>query len=445
MKCIRFASAGSIFFLPILVLSLLSQVSAAEDGPGTSCGEASWHWTPKEWTYSETDHDTKDFAARPDEATVNAIVVEWQEPKRDALGNFCIIGGQLTVPGENNAGNRPVDWLQGITVYMATTPDQKPDWSRGMNQADTVHSNAVLKQSGKFQLRIDLRKATQDRKLARTYQFGIALARHIDSTDTRQKIVWNSRAPAIPATIAMLHIPAAAELSHAIGLVNHASGWPFRNPDGTDLIRAVNALQQLGKDKAIAELEKYIELTSGPDYHSESEIVFWIARVLFPPEPGELLQRPAIGVFLDDRDAADSDKWPLNPMAVVNDIPFMLGHQISTSGRPAHPSSVIKFAKNHGILREKALAPTTDPLTAAEFLFADDKFKVLDEYSRKEATRLIRSQALTMAGIALQKGFLGPVSFYDELDDRNWKAVIAKTARRQISWDKKLEQFVKPQ
>ena len=88
---------------------------------------------------------------------------------------------------------------------MGMAPESKPDWSKGMSQQDTVHSTTIVQQSGEFELRIDVRKTQQDRTRPRRFQFGVSLANHTGGT--RQTIVWNSRSPAIPATISMLTVP----------------------------------------------------------------------------------------------------------------------------------------------------------------------------------------------------------------------------------------------
>ena len=54
-------------------------------------------------------------------------------------------------------------------------------------------------------------------------------------------MVWSTRAPAVPATVQMLVIPAGRELSREMQLLSNASRWPFRNRNGVDLILAVNA------------------------------------------------------------------------------------------------------------------------------------------------------------------------------------------------------------
>src|SRR5262249_45767503 len=163
---------------------------------------------------------------------------------------------------------------------------------------------------------------------------------------------------------------------------NRASGWPFSNPNGVELIRAVNALQPLGKERALAVLEKYVELTQGGgyfSYFSDREIVFWIIRLLFEPiRLDDRIPSPAIRVFLSDRQFPEAMKWPLNPMAVFGDVPFMVGHRIGSSGHPEEPSSHIRWARLHGVIRDDPLVPTANPLGAAEAILGSRRFKALN-------------------------------------------------------------------
>ena len=334
--------------LAVLAGSSLEVAHADAEELRASSGGSSWHWTPEEWTQTTTYTDAVGYADAPAQQSMPALTVEWRKPQLDALGNFCIIRGQLRKAAAGKARTQPVDWFQGVTVYLAMVPGEKPDWSAGMNQADTLHNTDVVSPSGEFEVQIDMRETQHDRTLQQSFQFGVALAGHEDTAKNRNRVVWSSRAPAIPATVQMLDVPAAAKLSRELGLINRASGWPYSNPNGVVVIQAVNALQRLGKQRALAILEEYVELTNTFDYHFEQEIVFWIVRVLFEPiRLDDRIPSPMIAVSLDK-----SANWPLNPMAIVDDIPFMLGQPppwvecpsipcLTSNGRDGMASSAI--------------------------------------------------------------------------------------------------------
>jgi len=274
-------------------------------------------------------------------------------------------------------------------------------------------------------LRIDARKTQHDRARPQVFQFGLALADHTKTGDASELVTWSSRTPAIPATVQMLPVPAAAELPRELQLINRASGWPFSNPNSVALIRAVNALQRLGKAKALATLEKYVKLTDTFGYIDDQEVVFWIIRVLFEPiRLDDRIPNPAIAVCLVDRDSADAANWPLDPMAVVDDIPFMVGERIGGSGMPEPPSAHVEWARRHGVVRDEPLKPTTNPILVAEAILRSQRFKQLADDLRGQARHLIRSQALAMLD-----GIVPPTATKHDNDatkEQQWNALVER-------------------
>ncbi len=425
----------------LLAVHVPPAISEPADDDGqvqATTGAMSWHWTPREWTMSTAYTEIKGYADRPDERTLNALSVDWRETELDAPGNFCTVRGQFRTNVKGHTLTRPIDWFQGVTVYLGTTPGARPDWSSGMDQADTVHETTVTGPAGTFRVCFDLRKTKQDRDRAQSFQFGVALARHTVQSKTSQLIEWSSRAPAVPASVRILSIAAAPRLSRELDFINRARSWPFTDPDGVALIRAVNALRSLGKERALAVLEKYVELTRDAGYFHDPDVVFWIIRVLFEPiRLDERIPEPGVAVSLVGRNSAEAMRWSLIPMALSADIPFMVGHQIGMGGVPEHPSSHIRWARLHGVIRDDALVPTANPLAAAEAILGSQRFQALDDFARSLATMSIRSQALAMV-----EGLLPPTGQRDNVRDDQWKSLLKAAAERGIHWDAKSEQFV---
>jgi hypothetical protein len=200
----------------------------------------------------------------------------------------------------------------------------------------------------------------------------------------------------------MIDIPAVPVISKELELINAARGWPFENPNTVALIRAVNALRLLGKEQALATLEKYIELVDETDIiGNESNIVFWIIRVLF--EPSRLDQQippPAIAVGAPDATLAEGARWPLNPLTIVGDIPFMVGSRMMMGGLPEHPKSHIQWARRHGILRDTPLEPSMDPWDAMKVVARDKRLTPLNEFNRADLETWLKIQAAGMTELA---------------------------------------------
>ncbi|MDB5339731.1 MAG: hypothetical protein JWN70_5350 [Planctomycetaceae bacterium] len=250
------------------------------------------------------------------------------------------------------------------------------------------------------------------------------------------------------------------KLSPEADLIYRASGWPWghgphsSSATGLDVIRAVNALQRLGKEQALARLEEYLAWTSiRPPFdrrrsaYDEPKIVFWIVRLLFEPaDPARRNPSPAIAVFLLDNDSRDQSLWPLEPLELINDIPFMVGHGTFFGGQEEHPASHIEWVRRNSIMRTTPLIPSQSPLAAAEALLTSPKFRRLDAETRRQATTSIRTHAYRMSPEV-------PKSWpeYNDQDDeqqrqtkfdRYWRSLLDQEREQKIAWDPQAEKFV---
>ena len=82
-------------------------------------------------------------------------------------------------------------------------------------------------------------------------------------------------------------------------------------------LRVVLALQSIPKDEAISLIRKW---SAQPDYNEQIVI---LCRMLFEAEDRSQFRRPGLGgaQFFG---ATTYDDWPLEPIALVNDIPFKI-------------------------------------------------------------------------------------------------------------------------
>ena len=432
--------------LVLVLVALSGSVCALQDEkkqPSASMSSGSWNSTGDQWT-STSDYQIEGYAPRPDESTLQSMRVQWEQPVVDPLGNFCTIRGQLQIPADNPEPMKPIEWFQGLTVYMARQPAAKPNWSRGITEQDALEHTTVVQGSGTFEVSLDLRKAVRDRQAEQSFQFGLAWARHSVLQNGRQRVEWSSNAPVVASSIEMLNIPAGPPLSRELELINSAAGWPFSNPDGVALIRAVNALQKLPKDEALRVLEEFISLTNDFEYFDDQEVVFWIVRLLFEPvRLDERIPTPMIAVYLVGgefgEDFADAYLWPLNPMELVDDIPFMVGMRFGMGGMPEHPSSHIEWARRHCVMRDAPLRPTNNPLAAADKLLNSRKFARLNEDMTRQSTELIRAHAMAMVASNLQPL---PERRRDRAEAQaDWEERRKEAAKVGVKWDEAADRF----
>ncbi len=447
MAHIAFVVRCRAWFVSYLVLSLLGRTVADEQAVNEVTADTGWSYSASSgdgWIRQQRFTNIHGFAERPDDKVMEAVTIEWRQPTLDTLGNTFTVRGRLVVPAADPPGSRPVDWFQGIALYMGTTPGAQPEWSHGMRETDTICETDTLPASGEFSLRIDVHKLAFDRTTPQTFQFGLALAQHTTTGKSSQIVTWQSTTPAISSSVQMLTVPAIVKPSHELELINRASGWPFKNPDGVMLVQAVNALQRLGKDRALATLEQYVKLTREVGYYESrdrSEIVFWIMHVLFEPiRTDERIPPPAIAVFLVHRESPQAANWPHDPLSIIGDVPFMVGIRIGMGGMPESPEDRLAWVRRFCVLRDQPLQPSVNPILAAQTLLESRQFQLLDEYDRREATSAIRSQALAMAP-SVPLPF--PAHKRDAREaDRQWAALVAAAQGHAIHWDNEQERFV---
>jgi len=398
-------------------------------------------WTGVSWKETSSCHEIKGYTTRPE--TILSYEAMFQKPKLGMFGHNCTIHGQLKfLPADGESA--PVNWFQGISVYLSSIPDTRLDWSQGMDQEIALHDCITLKNDGSFVIEFDLRETNRDPTLGQEFQIGVSLATHtsIDSKETSQEIVWESSDPAISGTIQRIDIPASRQIATELRIIDLASQWPWADTDGNRLVRAVNALQPLGKEKALAVLREYaIELD---DYESDCEIVFWIVRLLFEPVDLKVrIPEPMIAVHLglgnNDLERKENVKeWLHSPLEIVNGVPFMVGRRIGMGGLPEHPLSHIAWAEKHGVIRNSPLVPRENPLVAAEQLLASKKFQSLGSYSKEPAVQGIRRQAFSMVGLSNNSDEAFP-----KITDQEWKRKLNSKLRLSI-WNPDKQRFVLP-
>jgi hypothetical protein len=182
------AGIGVCVLLLWIVPPAIAACADDNDEVRATGGGGSWNWTPEIGTGATLYKDIRDYSDRPGEEVLKSLVVEWQNPQLDGLGNFCTVRGQMKAPHAGRKEATPVTWFQGVTAYIATTPGDRPDWSKGTSQADTLHDTAVTSPSGKLRVRFDLRKTKYDRNHGQSFQIGLALARHTVKGKTSQLV-----------------------------------------------------------------------------------------------------------------------------------------------------------------------------------------------------------------------------------------------------------------
>jgi hypothetical protein len=203
-------------------------------------------------------------------------------------------------------------------------------------------------------------------------------------------------------------------------------GYHF-NPQ--DLVAAVNALQPLGKDLAVAALAEYLRVCPSVD-NSSREGVFLILRALFevPVDPG-FLPRMLAGAP-DPPEPRDPRKLPRFPLAIEGDIPFMLVHGYELGGHPQDPGDHLRYFREHGTLRAKPLAPTGTPWNALHTVLAANG----SLYGTTDAGELLLgNQLLALTDPVHPRA--PNASGMRAATPADWKKADAELAKLSLRWD----------
>lgn len=203
------------------------------------------------------------------------------------------------------------------------------------------------------------------------------------------------------------------------------------------VIRAVNLLQPLGKEKALAVIEEFAHRCG--DRAADS--VDYVMRVLFevPPDPGYF---PEMGMWIFRFDPAWKKRFPRYPLVIIDDIPLLVGHRAGSSGPGLDPAQLVPYFRQHGVLRSKPLSPPNHPFQA---IASPEKFPE-SCYDRKTEKWNISKQSSLQAQIF---ALLETVYQIEEADAneppatglKGTKTRIDEASKVPIRWDPKLNQY----
>jgi hypothetical protein len=131
--------------------------------------------------------------------------------------------------------------------------------------------------------------------------------------------------------------------------------------------------------------------------------MFAVLRTLFEvPDPPGYLEPPMLGAPIPEM-PTDLRRVPRFPIAIQDDIPFLITMGYSLFGKPETPQwRAIPYFREHGVMRSKPLVPTTRPFDAIDrlahspqWLFHGDAEMSLAGPARGRA--LLMNQVLHMA------------------------------------------------
>ncbi len=166
-------------------------------------------------------------------------------------------------------------------------------------------------------------------------------------------------------------------------VLTEAAFTPIENYHPGHVIEAVNALQPLGKEPALARIESFL---AGSGRSRQPHGLFWVLRVLYDLPAGVAFPPVLLGTpNLPPPEAAGI--LPRFPIVILRDIPFLLvrGYVLRGLSEPVHAH--VDFFRAHGILRAQPLTPPP----SLEGI--DDEFRRIcqEAYPASDASAMLRT------------------------------------------------------
>jgi hypothetical protein len=181
--------------------------------------------------------------------------------------------------------------------------------------------------------------------------------------------------------------PPPASLCNEVELRRLLSVLDRSSPDFFDplwAIKAVNTIQQVGKQKALAVVEEFDRIAP-PRMYGGADLVF-LLLILFevPKEPG-YMPRASGGTF-------DPKRIPRYPIVIVDDVPLeFLDSLTGGSGQPVSIAKEAQFYREHADILTKPLRPTDQPLQIYRKVFKEYDW-LYEEGGKVQAMAVVKSQ-----------------------------------------------------
>jgi hypothetical protein len=460
-------------FLAILPIAFCLDSAGAEDfswpiglhGTSASFGSSAQgeYHTETDGTYPKANHN-------PDGNEKSRLVVEWGPASMGYIdhGSFVQKGdqywrtwkddkslrpdrelsirGRLLIESPDHTTRRSMDWVQGVRVIVSRLPDKSPDWSRRLEMHDAIWSDSVIWTKGEFLA--ELRPGEIQRAVGKEVPFQVAL-----SLGEKQgtAITWRNKDAVLPQSVTMLKIPGPPPIDQAMQIINGAPSYDQRHFNPAKLVRAVNYLLPMGKDKAIRELREFLKVarmwpeTKRVDDNidtSDKTSVFLIVHLLFESaEPGQPLPEIQTVPFSPQPDEKSRADWPQFPVFLQDDFPFFLPCGGSMGGLPDQPERHVDWAEKHGRLRAKPLRPLDNPIIAAARLIA--RPQTLRLYEHEDFKKFLCRQAWNAIEDADSKITKPkPIRPPNEFDEPDWDARLKAAPNLNIHWDQAEQKYI---
>jgi hypothetical protein len=191
------------------------------------------------------------------------------------------------------------------------------------------------------------------------------------------------------------------ELRRLLTILDNVTPYHSANYNPLTVIRAVNALQPLSKEKVLAVIEEFVRVIEPQGF--EHGDVCSVLRVLFdvPDDPG------MPDMFAGARSPENKKLLPRYPICTEGDIPFLLTDARDLDhgfGPPPNSLEHVDYFRRHGRLRARPLQPTDKPWDALTAFEKSPRWKAIAKRDQEDQLFLLQYQMLTLLDSVYQFG-----------------------------------------
>jgi len=370
----------------------------------------------------------------------------WKDDNSLRRDRRLSIRGRVFIQSVDQRIRRPIDWVQGVRVIVSRLPTTKYDWGRRQEVYEAAWGDCVIGSKGEFLAQ--LWPCEVQRPVGKDAEFQVALSLGKREGDS---ITWCNAVGVLPQSVTMLKFPGPPEIGKTMQIINGAPSFNQLNFNPAKLVRAVNYLAAMGKERAIGELRAFLKIACNShdprriDQNidtSDGTCLFLIVHLLFESaEPGE--KRPDIGTIPFDPapGAKDRNAWLLFPVYLQDDIPFFLPCTGWFNGLRDQPERHVEWAAKHGRIRSKPLRPFDNPMIAAGRLIALPQTRRL--YKDENFKQILCQQAWNIVEDAdprLPKP--KPIPPANTFEEVNWDARLKASSRLNIRWNEAEQRYI---
>jgi hypothetical protein len=174
------------------------------------------------------------------------VGVAWGKVREQRFG-VLLVQGKLLLESKDGKTKEPISWAPGVRVVLACAPRTSPDWRCRHDEIDSTWSDCEVGKDGAFEAHFYLDRMRRVPGQTEPFQAAVVLGTKGWFGTTS----FSNTVPVFAQTVATLPIAGPKALSRTLQLINGVPSLSSDYFDPAALVRAVNHLRGLGKDKGL--------------------------------------------------------------------------------------------------------------------------------------------------------------------------------------------------